>query len=206
MQDFASPKNRKVKTLDLLASVVFSVIFLVFITWYDITLHDSFVLPSYECHPNTPAADTEFCQKIMEKNSIKVPFTQFAYEYTERDTYWIWMQAIIFAFGLVFAVARAMMGSLEAGFLWALTITLPIFAGFEDFLYFAARDIPVPEELPWLNGNVIIGITNNIVSPEGSPVTEFALYVAMGVAVAILALAWFLALKPEDLFDKRLRL
>lgn len=187
-------KYSRVRGFDLFTSVIFSAVILLFVTGFDIFIHDTFVLPSYKC--NDPAnASLPECQPI--NGSTTIPILQ--YEITGRQLYWLWFNFVIGALAILPSLFRGMLGSAKAALMWGLTIILPILGGFEDFLYFELRSIPIPQELPWLEGNVFVGAVNSIYSPQNT-VTVTDLYVSMGIAVLILGVTWFLALKYRPQF------
>jgi hypothetical protein len=191
-------KYASVRHFDLITSAVFSLVVLGFMTGYDIANHDTYILPSYQCDdPNGKYYNSEFCISINGKNVLNVPLLNYAFEISQRDTYWLWLNLFLLAFASMLGFIRWAIGrSIKAGLMWSLTIMLPVLSGFEDAIYFMGRGLPIPQEMPWLEENVFVGTVNRFYTPQNT-VTPMDLYVSMGIAITILAIAWFLALRHK---------
>lgn len=181
------------RKFDPYTAVFISVLVLIAITGIDVLFHDNFVLSSYQCD-DPKNADLEICKKLTEKTTIQASIlnTDFKYEFNGRQTYWIVLNLILIALSFTPAFFRSLLGSIKAGALYLTTALLPTLGGFEDYLYFASRGIPIPAEMPWLNENVFISLFAG-----GQAVTPTTLYTSMVAVVVILAIGWALALRRK---------
>lgn len=178
---------------DLIIAAALGLSVLAATTLIDITLHDKFVLPTYSCD-NPANAESDYCIQYHDNPKITIPLTSFTYELSDtRNSYWIGLNAMIFAMSIPAAVIRAILGSPKAAFLWAMTAIIPVLSGWEDAAYFYLQEKPIPDQLPWLEGNVWIGTVNSVINPGGI-VTSDILYISMALAVVVLSVFWFVAL------------
>ncbi len=189
--------RRKVplKKVDLPAVVIiFAIPTLLGISAFDLVMHDTFVLTTYRC--DDPAnKNTPDCAPINAQTTLQASFYNqtIQYKVTGRGLYWVVLNALIFTFSFLPSFIRGfLLGSAKAGFLWFITILLPIVGGYEDFLYFTMKNMPLPDKLPWLNDNVFINIF-----AQGQTVTATTVYTSMAAVVVILALAWGIALRKN---------
>lgn len=180
------------KKTELGGAIVFALAIIGFASFYDVQMHDRFVLTSYGCDQSPTKPE---CQPITgtTRYSLNIQDTSFSYEIQGRTWYWILFSAIIWAFAIMIYFFRGyIMKNVEAGLLWAITVILPFYSGFEDLGYFAIKGEGVPAALPWLNGNPFINLFAN-----GQPATSNTLYTAVIASVIILAVAWGLALRKR---------
>jgi hypothetical protein len=192
----------KVTLFDLKFSLVASLAMLFGLTTFELFIHDTFVLPTYEC--NDPVMqNSEICKIINSKYEIRTPLLN--YEILRRDFYWLALNSLIVAIPLLPAITRAKIGaSSSAATLWYTTIILPSVSGFEDYLYFILKGAGMPPELPWLNNNVYLYIVNSIANGgTATPITSEVLLISTISSSAVIAVLWYLALRPVLPVKKR---
>lgn len=184
---------------DLIASTIIAIPVFLFITGFDIFMHDTFVLPTYHCDHAADAQKPE-CQAINERTTIQASIagSTFQYEIQGRQQYWLWFGSVSAGLAFMPAFFRAFFGrSIKAGAMWFLTIFLPTYGGWEDFGYYALRGMEIPASLPWLNGHLLIAFVNGFIAPAGSDITSAGLYATMALVIVFLAGAWYLVLRKQ---------
>lgn len=164
--DFLAKPFPTVQEFIFLTVVVLSVT--IFITFIDITIHENYVkLIISECWWNSPTdfKDTEFCEKARETLNDKwwVDYNKPKEAQKLGGIYWSVLNTVPLVFAGVFGGARIFFGVLAGarvnpmlfiiGGLWAGSILVLYDHGWIDYFYYALRDLPIPEILPWLDNS-----------------------------------------------------
>lgn len=186
-------------TGEFLLMLVMVIAVTVFVTWIDIMIHDSYILPIIaECHVENT---TEFC----ETRRAELIHTSFFWIDQQADpqlqlggTYWFVLLSIPITIGVFFAVFRPVMGVLAGakinpmlfiiGLLWGFSIISLYYTGWLDFLYYFMRDLDIPQTLNWLDGVGAFPLVQSL-GPTAS-VDKGDLFTMMGIGLFGLIGTW----------------
>lgn len=165
-------------------------------TYSDIVIHDGYVKRNIaECHE---ANMSEFCVKMRIDLDCVEKDQMCLYE-----SYGKVLSVQVWGLGILMIVMRNFVTYLAGrkidnmailtSILWGFTaISLFIF-GLEDYLYYAARGMPVPDTLPWLNNAGFFNYTKQFGNdPVNVDNSDLGLNIGIGI-VAVLVL-WGLAI------------
>ena len=153
-------------------------------TYIDITVHDFYAQPvASHCYETNLS---EFCQEFRELHGC----TPEQGYYCMVTRYWTMLQLqmvwlggmLIFTrLALVKLLGRRMTPErILAAFAWGIAPVILLMTGWEDYLYYTARGMPIPETLPWLD-NASMGIVNAML---GLPTTTtLSLYIMMAIGL-----------------------
>ncbi|MCV0393681.1 MAG: hypothetical protein K5790_10405 [Nitrosopumilus sp.] len=146
-----------------------AVSFLILFTVIDIVIHDGFVRPIIAGCP--PEVITDFCEERRLELLVNNPLTNFLKNtfLSEQDEqlrlggqYWM-MLLIIVIFFVVFVMIFRLFSGILAGAsinpmlfiitgMYGYSVLSLYYFGWLDWLYYVSRKLPVPDDLPWLNG------------------------------------------------------
>lgn len=199
--DFGShyKKYDSIKIFDVVAALAIGITLLLVVTFFDIVLHDGYVKEVFaKCNEAAVASNAEFCAPYLGNLDLSNPI--FTYSMPNIQIYWLAFTALLFVLPAIPAFFRAALGSPAAGVMWWITGWLFAYVGFEDYLYFALRDMPLPAMWPWLDQHVFISMVSGFITP-GQSVSLGTLYASMGAGVGLLALMWWVAKKTENTVD-----
>ena len=184
LKQFFTRKFARLRKPEAIVVFFISVALLVFITDWDITMHDTYVLP--------------LVSNCIPENQDPLPgckiFTERGKEGMEIGRpYWDRLFILAVLIAAIPSVFRALIGSPAAGFIWFVSIIAMPFSGAEDWYYYTVRDLKIPETLPWLNEQVFISWTRFFTNTNDVVVAGLGLSIL--TAVIIVVALWYLGLK-----------
>lgn len=154
------------------------------ITHTDIVAHDYYAKPlGAECNSHNTS---KFCEEVRALHgcTIEQGYNCLLARYWQLLTFQMLFLGGLLAF-IRIAVA-AFTGRdwkapvrLYATFVWASAPVILLFTGWEDYLYYATRGMPVPDTLPWLDQNGLMPHINKALNV--STTTPLSLYLLMTI-------------------------
>lgn len=153
LDDFKEEHGRKISLGAILFVVMISAI--VFFTYIDITVHDFYSEPWGElCYTGNTNPNCTHIQQIHQcPTGGDACIEAMYYQMLE-------IEALYLAGLLVFLKIAISQGVLRFDlngtrifqtFVWGISPLILLWSGWEDFLYYISRGIPIPSTMPWLN-------------------------------------------------------
>lgn len=156
-------------------------------TYIDTTTHDIYALPwGSMCYEGNTNPDCKNIEQIT--NCPNGGDTCIEAKYAQMLT-----EEIFFLGGLMIFIKGALIAMFKRKFtqtrifqmlVWGLSPVILIFTGYEDYLYYAARKMAVPTDLPWLSNSGLFPIVDSKILHITSA-TSTSLYIVMGIGMAI---------------------
>lgn len=183
----------------ILMIVIVSMVTL-FVTWIDIMIHDSYILPIIaECYESNLS---EFCEnrrtELLQESNWWVETSNENPQLQLGGNYWFTLLAIPIFIAILLSIIRPVMGVLAGakinpmlfiiGILWGISVISLYYTGWLDFGYYFLRDLDIPMTLNWLDGVGAFAYVQQF-GPTDS-VDESDLYLLMGIGLVSLIGVW----------------
>lgn len=207
MRDILAKPFPTVQEFVFMIIVVFAVT--IFITFIDINIHENYVLLiASECWyvSETDFNDSEFCEKAKGQlnNHWWVDYNKPKEAEKLGGVYWSVLNTIPVFIAVVLGVGRIFFGWMAGaklnpmifiiGLLWGVSVLALYDHGWIDYFYYALRDMPIPEVLPWLDnsGGFSFSIGDFQLKQLGATesVDDTDLYLLMGLGLGGLLAIW----------------
>lgn len=183
----------------ILMIVIVSMVTL-FVTWIDIMIHDSYVLPIIaECFESNTS---EFCEnrrtELIDNSGFWVKESNDNPQLQLGGNYWFTLLSIPIFVAVLLAIFRPVMGILAGakinpmlfiiGLLWGFSVISLYYTGWLDFLYYFLRNLDIPMTLNWLNGIGAFQFVQHLGPTES--VDKEDLFLLMGIGLVSLLGTW----------------
>lgn len=155
-------------------------------TYIDITTHDIYALPWGElCYTGNTNADCKHIQDITNcpNGGDSCIEAKYAAMLTE-EVFWISGLMIFIKAALIMMFKRKFtLTRIFQTIVWGIAPVILIFTGFEDYLYYAVRNMSIPQQMPWLsNAGLFPIVDQNILHVTDA--NSLSLYIVMGIGMS----------------------
>ncbi|MDE1867666.1 MAG: hypothetical protein KGI08_08170 [Thaumarchaeota archaeon] len=154
-------------------------------TYIDIITHDFYSLPiGAECYTGN---NSDFCKKINTLHNCPTGGdacieSMYAQMLTE-EIFWLSGMMLFIKVSLIVMFKRQFnVTRIFQTIVWTASPAILIFTGFEDYLFFAVRKMPIPSKLPWMDSSGLFPFVNQKIL-HISTSSSLSLYIVMGIGM-----------------------
>lgn len=205
IRELYEENSRSIWLTIILLTIMFSSIAL--FTYIDIVQHDYYTLPWGElCYTGNTNPDCTHIEQLHNCPNGGDTCIEAMYAQTLIvEAVYISAILVVIKIGISQGLLRFNFNGLRIyqTFVWAISPIILLFSGWEDFLYYFVREIPIPSTMPWLNNAGIFPYIMQYITRD-NVATQEDMFILMTGGITFVLILWYFYIKLTNDEDKEI--